>query len=146
MKLRITKPMAYSALLVVLTLVAASTLALERVKGAEAQNESESQARKLEGTWRVLVTIRNCQTGDALGSPFRSLVAFARGGTRTEVTAGSSPALRSPALGTWQYTGGHTYSSVSEAYIFNPAGVWIGTQTLRQSIEISDNPDVFNAS
>jgi hypothetical protein len=74
------------------------------------------------------------------------LVAFARGGTRTEVDA-SSPALCSPALGTWQHTGGTTYSSVSEVVIFNAAGVfrfilypnaWVKVETL-----FSDGPRAY---
>jgi hypothetical protein len=54
--------------------------------------------------------------------------------------------LRSPALGFWQHTGGHTSRAVSEAFLFNPAGAWIGTQRLTQAIEIGDDPDEFNAN
>ena len=102
----------------------------------------EAQARKLEGTWRVQVTIRDCQTGAALRT-FPAMLTFARGGTLTETTTGFGPAQRSPGHGFWRHTDGHTYSVVSEAFLFNPAGAWTGTQKLTQAIEIGDDSDEF---
>src|SRR5262245_24735979 len=110
MKPRVGKSMFEVALVYVLPLAGAVLLTAAQGVRAEnqgAQGEPESQARNLEGTWRVQVTIRNCHTGEALGNPFPALVTFARGGTRTETTAGVSPAMRSPALGFWQHTSGH---------------------------------------
>lgn len=136
------------ALLVALAL--AGTIFPTPARGAQEQKlessgKSDSQARKLEGTWRVQVTIRDCQTGGALRS-FPALLTFARGGTLTETTTGFPPARRTPGHGVWQHTGGHTYSAVSEAFLFNPAGVWTGTQRLTQAIEIGDDPDEFNST
>jgi hypothetical protein len=83
--------------------------------GATAQKsdgagKSESQARKLEGTWRVQVTIRDCQSGAALRT-FPALLTFARGGTLTETTTGFPPALRTPGHGFWRHTGDQTYTA-----------------------------------
>ena len=145
MKSRICNSGVVMTLVSVIALVGAAYLTPVKAEQPQTTGESQSEASKLEGTWRVQVTLRNCQTGADIRT-FSSLIAFARGGTRTEITAGSSPALRSPALGTWRHTGGHTYSAMSEAYLFNPAGDWTGTQTLRQVIEIGDDPDQFNAN
>ena len=98
------------------------------------------QANKLEGTWRVQVTIRDCQSGAALRT-FAAMLTFAQGGTLTETTTGFPPAARTPGHGVWRHTDDHTYTAVSEAFLFNPAGVWTGTQRLTQVIEFGDDPD-----
>jgi hypothetical protein len=136
------------ALMVALAL--AGTISPTPALGATAQKsespgKSESQARKLEGTWRVQVTIRDCQSGAALRT-FPALLTFAQGGTLTETTAGFPPALRTPGHGFWLQTGDHTYSAVSEAFLFNPIGGWTGTQRLTQAIEIGDDPDEITST
>jgi len=121
-------------------LVLAGMLALG--SGLKARAQSESQAGPLEGTWRVQLTIRDCQTGAALRT-FPALFTFAKGGTLTATTAGQSPALFSPNLGVWGHTHGNTYSAVSEAFVFSPAGAWIQTHRLTRTIEISNDADQF---
>jgi hypothetical protein len=107
---------------------------------------SGPQDRTLEGTWRVQITLRDCQTGNPLGIPFLSLVTYARGGTATAATARVSPALLSPFYGVWAHSGGHTFTSVAQAFLFNPAGVSTGTQTLRQAIEFGGSPDEYSVT
>jgi hypothetical protein len=128
------------ALLVALTV--AGALPMTPARGAE---NSDAQARKLEGTWRVRVTTRDCQSG-AEQRTFPAMLTFARGGTLTETTAGFPPAARTPGHGIWRHEGGHTYSAVSEAFLFSPAGAWVGTQRLTQSIEIGGNPDELTST
>src|ERR1700754_2272875 len=105
----------------------------------------ESKARRLEGTWQVQVTLQNCQTGAALRtSP--AFLTFAQGGTLVETTTVFSSAQRSPGHGFWEHTGGKTFKAVSKAFLFSPEGAWTGTQTLTQTIEFGDDPDVFNST
>jgi hypothetical protein len=111
----------------------------------EEQEKSEEQGRKLEGTWRVQVTIRICQTGAEIRT-FPSLVTFAQGGTMTETTSAASPALRGPGHGVWEHSRGRTYTSVMEAFTFNPAGVWTGTQRVTQTVELNHRSDEFEAN
>src|SRR5215510_11457549 len=66
-------------------LVLAGMLVLE--SGLKARAQSESQAGRIEGTWRVQLTVRNCQTGQPLRS-FPVLFTFAKGGMLTATTAG----------------------------------------------------------
>ena len=110
-----------------------------------ATTAGDSKARRLEGTWRVEVTIRNCQTGEALRT-FPAFLTFAQGGTLVETTTGFSPAMRSPGHGFWEHTGGDTFKAVSEAFLFNPAGVWVATQKLTQTIAIGNNPDELTST
>jgi hypothetical protein len=109
--------------------------------GAQEGN-SESQAGRLEGMWRVQLTVRDCQTGAAQRT-FPALFAFAKGGILTYTTAGQPPAVATPGYGIWGHTGGHSYSAVTEAFIFNPAGSWIQTHRLTRVIELNKGADEF---
>ena len=109
--------------------------------GAQRGN-SESQAGRIEGTWRVQLTVRDCQTGAAQRT-FPALFAFAKGGILTYTTAGQPPAVATPGYGIWGHTGGHSYSAVAEAFIFNPVGSWIQTHRLTRVIELNRGADEF---
>ena len=123
-------------------LVLAGMLVLGSRLAARAQAQDAGSHQGLEGVWRVQVTVLNCQTGVALRT-FPALFTFAKGGTLTATTAGQSPALFTPNLGVWRRTDDHTYSAVSEAFVFSPAGAWIQTHRLTRTIEIGDDPDEF---
>jgi hypothetical protein len=124
-----------SALALAVVLLATSGL------GAQEGN-SESQGGRLEGTWRVQVSVKDCQTG-VVQRAFPALLAFAKGGTLTVTTGGQPPAFFTPGIGVWRHTGGHTYSAVFEAFAFNPAGVWIATHRFTRVIELDRNGDDF---
>lgn len=110
--------------------------------GLNAGAQSESQAGRIEGTWRVQLTVRDCQTGAALRT-FPALFIFGNGGTLSFTTAGQPPALSTPGVGVWRHTGGNNYSAVSETFVFSPAGVWIQTHRLTRAIEVSSDANEF---
>src|SRR4051812_47919610 len=89
----------------------------------------------LEGTWRVQLSVRDCQTDEVLRT-FPSLFAFADGGTLTVTTPGQFPALSTPPLGVWHHVKGHNYSAVTEAFVFSPTGAWIQTHRLTRAIRV----------
>lgn len=107
---------------------------------------AQSRARKLVGTWRVQITLRSCQTGDALRPPFPAMATFAAGGTVTTSDGGLSPLVRGAGHGAWQRTTGRTFEALTEAFLFTPAGALNGTQRIRQSVEIGRDRDEFNAT
>ena len=74
----------------------ALTVVLLATPGLGAQ-EGNSGGR-LEGTWRVQVSVKDCVTG-AVQRSFPALFAFAKGGTLTEATAGQPPSLFTPGFG-----------------------------------------------
>src|SRR5262249_27076604 len=121
-------------------LVLAGMLVLE--SGLKARAQSESQAGRIEGMWRVQLTVRNCQMGQLLRS-FPALFTFAKGGMLTATTAGQSLALFSPNLGVWGHTDGNTYSAVSEAFVFSSAGAWIQIHRLARAIELGSDANEF---
>lgn len=103
--------------------------------------ETHAGAKKLEGTWRMQITVRNCVTGEPFGPPFPALISYANGGTVTSVDSGFNPSMRSPGLGVWQHSRGHQYSALIEAFLFNAAGTLSGIHRLRQTITVSQFPD-----
>jgi hypothetical protein len=113
-------------------------------KSLDIMEQSQANGGKLEGTWRVQVTIRNCQTGAEVRT-FPSLVTFAQGGTLIEATTGGSPAVRGSGHGFWQHTSGHDYNAVFEAFLFDAAGTWTGRQKVTQTITIGENKDQWSA-
>jgi hypothetical protein len=102
---------------------------------ARAQSEDGGSHNGLQGAWRLQLSVRDCQTGAVLRT-FPALAAFAKGGTLTMTTAGQLPSLSTPPLGVWRRTGDHTYSAVSEAFVFSPAGDWIQTHRLTRVITV----------
>jgi hypothetical protein len=109
--------------------------------GAQEGN-SESQAGRLEGMWRLQITVRDCQTG-AVQRSFPALFAPSKGGTLTATSAGLPSASTTPDYGVWRHTGGQNYSAVAESFIFNPVGAWIQTHRLTRAIELDRGGDNF---
>ena len=106
--------------------------------------KSQSNGGKLEGTWRVQVIQRNCQTGAELRT-FPAMLTFAQGGTLTGTTTAFPVALRSPDHGVWNYNGHRSYRAVSEAFVFSPAGAWVSTQRITQAIQVGPGQDNFTS-
>jgi hypothetical protein len=132
----------FAASLGTAALALAGVLVLGFALTARAQSEDDGSHGGLEGTWRLQVTVRDCQTGQALRT-FPAMFTFAQGGTATVTTAGQVPALSTTGLGVWRHTDGHTYSAVSEAFVFSPAGVWTQTHRLTRAIEIDNDAAQF---
>ncbi len=109
------------------------------------QDESarRANARKLEGVWDILVTFRNCQTGEAIRTaPATST--YVRGGTMVEFGTGSAPLPRSPGQGVWSYIAGRHYTSVFKFFRFGADGSLIGTTKVHRQIELSRNENTLN--
>lgn len=114
------------------------------VASAGAQS-SVPTGKALEGTWQVVVTQRDCTTGDPLGQPFQSLLTFASGGTMTETTDNPLffPSERSPGHGVWSFKGGNRYRAATTAFV-TLDGALTETQKITQIIEMGDDSNRFN--
>jgi hypothetical protein len=122
--------------------VFAGTLFLASGLTARAQSGGDNSQRGLEGAWRLQLTVRDCNTGQALRT-FPAVFTFARGGTATVITAGQLPSLATTGLGAWRHAYDHNYSAVTDAFVFSSAGVWIQTHRLTRAIEVSIDGDAF---
>jgi hypothetical protein len=109
---------------------------------ANAQSEGAGSHHGLQGAWRLQLTVLDCQTKQVQRT-FPALATFAKGGTLTLTTAGQSPAQSTTGLGVWRRTDDHSYSAVSESFVFSPAGVWIQTHRLTRAIDVDVDGDEF---
>ena len=77
-----------------------------------------NRENRLQGTWRVQVNPRDCQTGAPIPS-FAVLLSLHRGGTLTEVMNAQAflPGQRTTGLGVWSHAHGNTYKTVWDAFI-----------------------------
>jgi hypothetical protein len=137
MKTRTLKQTSRSALM----LIAALTVAFS---SASAQEEPE---RTIQGVWVTMVTPVNCQTGDPLAPPFRSLLTFNMGGTMSAfggISPGLTPALLSPSAGVWQREQGwQNYSYKFTFYRYNASGVFIGSQRVTSALQLGASGNEF---
>jgi hypothetical protein len=102
------------------------------------------KSRRIEGTWRVQSTLRNCQTGAAIvTSPV--LNTFMVGGSMIS-DATVSPALLGTGHGVWEYAGGRTFTNILVLFRFNPDGSYAGTATVTRNIELGDSSDEFTST
>jgi len=106
----------------VAVLVLAGMLLLGSGLTARAQSEGDNSQRGLKGAWRLQLTVRDCNTGQALRT-FPAVFTFSKGGTATFITAGQIPSLATPGLGAWRHVQDHNYSAVTDVFVFSPAGV-----------------------
>lgn len=116
-------------------------------RGSAQSSNSDSSGLRIEGTWLIQVTLRNCATGAPLGS-VNSIVTFAPGGTLIETPGGVNfaPGQRSDGQGFWRHAAGHTYAQRFVALIRfdtppNPPtspGFLAGWQTVTHTVELVD--------
>jgi hypothetical protein len=132
------------ALAVMTPLVTTSTASGPNVQGNQSSVSPNASERTIEGVWRTVVTLRNCQTGQPVAPSFRGLFMFHEGGTMSEfgVGPGSTPALRSPGHGVWQREHGwQDYSFTFTHYNYNVSGVLTGSVKIRASVELGASGD-----
>jgi hypothetical protein len=83
-----------------------------------------TQGGRLEGTWNMQITLNDC-SGHVIRS-FPTLVVFMAGGTLTEASGGTAPALATGGKGVWSHTTGNTYAFRFKDFNFNSSYVLTG--------------------
>src|SRR5262249_13667684 len=83
-----------------------------------------TQGGRLEGTWSMQITATDC-SGHTIRS-FPTMVVFMAGGTLTEASGGTAPALQTGGKGVWSHTTGNTYAFRFEDFNFNSSYVSTG--------------------
>lgn len=139
---------AVSVFLVILTLTLGITFA---------QDESNFQGRgilpfpsvnnsgRLEGTWNVRVTLRNCQSGDEISS-FDSLTTFTSGGTLIDSTSRFPQSLKTPGHGVWRHTNGRNYKFSFKALTFDAAGSYTGYTIIRHEAVLNSRATAYESA
>ena len=118
------------------------------VLGQELKNDSpdvsreNSNRKSIVGTWQTVVTPRNCATGAPVAPAFPGILTFNEGETLT----GTSTAVTS-VYGVWEREEGRrNYSFAFLSLRYNASGVFIGTQKVRQTAELSANGNEFTST
>jgi hypothetical protein len=79
---------------------------------------------RLQGTWEMQITLNDC-AGHVIRS-FPTLVVFMAGGTVTEASGGTAPALQTGGKGVWSHTTDNTYAFRFKDFTFNAQNVFTG--------------------
>jgi hypothetical protein len=111
-----------------------------RLESLSTFNES---VKKLEGSWNVQTTARNCLTGLPMGATTPSMLTFNYGGTMQEFGTRNAPSTRGLGLGVWNQKSARDYTSAFQFFRFNADGTLAGRQIIRQEIDLSDSGDEF---
>ena len=104
-----------------------------------------TQGGRLEGTWDVQVSIRNCQTGVEIRN-FASLTTFVFGGITIDTTSGTPQAQRTPGSGIWSHAGGNTYRFSFKAFNFDPAGKFTGWTKIAHEATLDSNGSQYTSA
>lgn len=115
--------------------------------GAQTQENSlkRKEPRALEGSWTVQVTVRNCQTGDAIRT-FPRMNTFMRGGTMQEFSTAVAPSLRGPGQGVWSHLSQRRFSYALQFFRFNADGTFAGSVRERRNVKVSRFGSTYSAT
>jgi hypothetical protein len=98
--------------------------ALASMAAGETPPKGGTQGGRLEGTWAMQITLTDC-SGHVIRS-FPTLVVFMAGGTLTEASGGTAPALQTGGKGVWSHTTDNTYAFRFKDFTFNAQNVFTG--------------------
>ena len=97
---------------------------------------------RLEGTWNVRVTIRDCASGTQIRS-FDSLTMFMAGGAMIDSTSGIPQAMKTPGQGIWEHAGGTTYRFKFKSFSFDAAGNFTGWTIIQHQATLNSAADAY---
>jgi hypothetical protein len=104
----------------------------------------DDRGDKIVGVWDVVVTVRNCSTGDPLVS-FPALHKYELGGTGQVVPA-TNPAALSSHVTVWKRVGKNLYQMTVKAFRFDPSGTNVGWIVVRNDVAIREDGSGYAGS
>lgn len=99
---------------------------------------------RLDGTWEVQLTVRNCQTGAAIVT-FPEVTTFMFGGTMIDSTAGRAPALKTLGQGVWSHVSDNVYQFKFKHFNFDAAGNFIGWSIISQEATLDSDGSQYSS-
>lgn len=112
---------------------------------AQGDPNGKSGGGRIEGTWDVQVTIRNCQTGEAIRT-FASIGTFMSGGTALDSTSGVPQALKTPGHGVWSHVSGNTYRFKFKSFSFDASGNPTGWTIISHEANLNQGADEYESA
>lgn len=111
---------------------------------AQEKAELQGSGGRIDGTWNVRVTLRNCQTGAAITS-FDSLTTFMSGGILLDSTSNIPQAMKTPGQGVWSHTTNNTYQFSFKSFSFDAAGVYTGWTIIRHEAVLNSRGTAYES-
>ncbi len=154
MKRNMVKIIGGTVLMILMLTTSAQVRVFAQDTNDEDQSKEQSQeglsrrrgnAEKLEGTWDVQVTIRNCQT-DAAIRTFPSIGTFMSGGTMLDSTSGTPQALKTPGHGVWSHIGGRNYRFKFKSFSFDASGNFTGWTIIGHEAHLNRRADAYESA
>lgn len=108
------------------------------------KDKGEKGPEAIVGVWESTATVRDCNSGVAIGS-FKGLSTFNVGGTAS-YGSNSPPALTSASMGTWKRESHRTYTITLVFYRFNPDGLLLGMQKSKGTRTFSEDESSFTGT
>ena len=103
---------------------------------------------RLDGTWDVQLTPRNCSTGAPLAGPFAELSTFMSGGTMLNSTSAVPQAAKTPAHGVWSHVTGNSYRFKFKLFNFDALNnfAFNGWTIVTHELVLNSTADEYNSS
>jgi hypothetical protein len=144
MKRKLTKIFCMAGGLAVLITMGTPNTALAQRVGGGPSIPSQVEP-SLQGTWDNQVNVIDCQTGNPITS-FRSLIVFMAGGTVTETTSGTAPALRTPGEGVWRHTTANNFVLRFKHFRFNTQNVLLGWNIIQAEVSLDAAGNAYTSA
>lgn len=151
MKSTLSKTIGAAALAILMLAVFAQVW----VSAQDNDNESLRSGNKqgLVGSWNLVVSLRDCETGTVLVS-FPAMSTYNQGGTTQQAAIPEPGVTALPGHGVWSHHTGRVYSGAFQAFFLNPDGTF-GRIIVRSAISLgqdgnnytsTDTAEVLNAN
>ena len=103
--------------------------------------------QSLVGSWDVLVTARDCETGAPIPfiPIFPAIMTYDQGGTMQETDLGAPGLVRLPGHGVWRRNG-QQYAAAFRFLNFGPDRTFLGKNVIRSAISISQSGDEYSST
>jgi len=103
----------------------ALAISLLTLFAAQKASSEQGGSGRLDGTWDVQLTVRNCQTGATIRT-LPEVATFMFGGTMLYSTSGIPQSLKTPGHGNWRHVSGNNYEFEFKSLNFDAGGVFTG--------------------
>jgi hypothetical protein len=115
------------------------------VVGVASVAHAQTGVGRIQGTWDISLTVRNCATGQPLAT-ISELATFGRDGTMISSTAGLPQATKTPGHGVWSHVSGLAYAYAFKFFRFDAStGGLIGWTVIRQEAVVDPSGDTYTA-
>jgi len=144
MKSTLSKTIGAAALAILMLAVFAQVW----VSAQDNDNESLRSGNKqgLVGSWNLVVSLRDCETGTVLVS-FPAMSTYNQGGTTQQIAIPPEPGVTAlPGHGVWSHQTGRHYSGAFQVFGLNPNGTLASRLIVRSAIRLGLGGDSYTST